>query len=576
MQQSLERSHPDYKKWPYPTLAMPSATANIYEQALAARLAGDTPPRVDQDTTLHIQAWRDATTGHWQDGMILHGIAHGFPIQYTGPPQLGDTARYNHATAVNFASHTQEYMDKETACHALQGPFQTPPFTPWFHASPLMTRQKGDGTGRRIIVDLSYPDGGINEHIPHHIYNGKEAVHRLPTIESAVGTIATMCPGDIHLSVIDLSRAYRHFPVDPLDWPLLGIYWQKMWAFDRRLPFGSRMSSYVMQMIADFIVRLLKTERITSHMYLDDIIILSPTRQLAHSHYTRVMERLEALGLKVALNKLQPPSPRVKWLGIIIDVDNNSLSIPIDKLAQIKKSMADASRSKTLTRKHLQRLVGLANHLAKVVRAARVFVCRLLAALRAAATDHIVVTRHVRSDLAWFVCYLQKANGRAIIPHRRVVTRIWADACLAGGGASDGQKYYEYVFPTKLAAEHHITQLEALNCVAAVRTFTYPSHAGGTVQVFCDNQPSVDALTSGRAKDSVLAACARALCLHAAQMDIDIEFTHTPGEGMALPDALSRASLTPKDRQNADLLIKKLSIVRVHVDSKAYSYNSFI
>ena len=567
---------PDYKKWPYPTMSMASGTASIYEQALAARLGGRTPPRVDQDTTLKIQAWRNAATGHQQDELVIQGIAHGFPVQYRGPPRLGDTPRYNHATAVNHADHIQEYIMKETDCHALEGPFREPPFTPWFHASPLMTREKGDGAGRRIIVDLSYPEGGINRYIPQHLYNEQEAVHRLPTIESAIKTLSTMCPGDIHLAVIDLSRAYRHFPVDPLDWPLLGIHWRDRWAFDRRLPFGSRMSSFVMQVIADFIVRHLSANRIITHMYLDDIIILSPTRQLALTQYNRVIGSLEALGLQVAVKKLQPPSPRVKWLGIIIDVENNRLSIPAEKLVQIKTCMANASRLKTLTRKHLQRLVGLANHLAKVVRAARIFVCRLLAALRAAPTDHILVTRHVRSDLAWFVRYLQEANGRAIIPHRCVVIRIWADACLVGGGASDGKQYYEYVFPTKVTATHHITQLEALNCVAAVRTFVGPTHAGGTVQVFCDNQPSVDALTSGRAKDNVLAACARALWLHAAQTDTDIEFTHAPGEGMALPDALSRASLADNSRKEADRLIKNLSLVKVHVDNKAYSYSSFI
>ena len=567
---------PDYRRWPYPSLAMRSEAAQLYERALAARLAGSTPPPVHAYTTLDTQAWVAAATDHPQDEMVLQGIQQGFPIQYAGPPQFGVPASYNHAIATGHAPHVDDYIQKETACSALEGPFTEPPFTPWFYASPLMTREKGDGIGRRVIVDLSFPEGGINKHIPPHLFNGQEAIHRLPTIESAVATISTMCPGDIHLAVVDLSRAYRQFPVDPLDWPLLGIYWRNGWVFDRRLPFGSRASSYVMQMVADFIVRSLKRDHIASHMYLDNIIVISPTRQLAERHYNAVIQCLHRLGLQVAVKKLQPPSPSVRWLGIGIDVAANRLSIPDDKLAQIRTSMASASRHKSLTRKHLQRLVGLANHLAKVVRAARIFVCGLLAALRAATTDHIVVTRHVRSDLAWFVRYLQDANGRAIIPHRRVSMRIWADTCLVGGGASDGAKYYKYVFPRKLASVHHITQLEALNCVAAVRTFVDRSHAGGIVQVFCDNQPSVDALTSGRAKDPVLAACARALWLHAARTDTDLEFTHMPGEGMALPDALSRASFGEKSRKTADDLIYKLSLKNVGINAEVFSYGSFL
>ena len=78
--------------------------------------------------------------------------------------------------------------------------------------------------------------------------------------------------------------------------------------------------------------------------------------------------------------------------------------------------------------------------------------------------------------------------------------------------------------------------------MAAVCAFVNPTHAGGTMEVFCENKCAVNALTSGRVKDQVLAACARAMWAHAAKTDTDIRLSHTPGEGMALPDALSRAS----------------------------------
>ena len=438
-----------------------------------------------------------------------------------------------------------------------------------------MSREKGEGDARRIIVDLSFPDGGLNMHIAPHEFDGRQVSHNLPTIDSAVATLTNTCPGDINLAVVDLSRAYRQFPVTPLDWPLLGIYWKGVWAFDRRLPFGARMSSFAMQSIADFIIRALTAKNITAHMYLDDILIVSATRQIAQRDYKDTIEFLQHLGLQVAKNKLQPPSPVVKWLGVRIDVEQNSLSIPADKLDQIKTCMARASRKKTITVKQLQRLVGLANHLAKITRAARIFICRLLAALRASTSNYIKVTSHIRADLAWFATYLRGANGRAIIPCRRVVKRVWADACLVGAGASDGKGYYEYIYPAEVATGHHITQLEAINCLAAVRAFVTKEHAGGTVEVYCDNRPTVDALTSGRAKDEVLAACARALWLHAANTDTDIEFTHVPGEGMALPDALSRASLDYKGRKAADYFIKTMSLKLVHVTENNFAYKRF-
>ena len=565
----------DHSKWPYPTLQISTPTASLYEEALQAKLKGMPPPRLDHTTSLNVKEWAAAATGHPADDLVLRGIKHGFSVQYQGPPCYAPPERYNHSSATSFPDHINKYVQEELAHGALEGPFEKPPFTPWFHVSPMMTREKTDSDSRRVIVDLSFPHGGINAHIPPHTFDGRDVLHNLPTIESAVGTIATTCPGDIRMAVVDLSRAYRHFPVSPLDWPLLGLYWDGGWAFDRRLPFGSRMSSFAMQTTAEFIVRALKRLGITTHMYLDDIIMISPSTSLANTHYNTILGFLERLGLQVAVRKLQPPHTRVKWLGITIDLKENSLSIPAEKLAQIKLCMATASRKKSITRRTLQRLIGLANHLAKVVRAARVFVCRLLAALRAATSNYIKVTQHVRADLAWFARYLHGANGRAILPNNMVVMRIWVDACLQGAGASDGHRCYEHVFDEKLAADHHITQLEALNCLAAARTFVTKEQAGGTIQIFCDNQPSVDALTSGRARDDVLAACARAFWHHAARTDTNFIFAHVSGSGMALPDALSRASLSHRDRSRADQLIRARGLIHVSPPEGAYHYKMF-
>ena len=545
----------------------------MYEAAKNAKLSGSAPPRVDCDLGLKTQTWEEVVTGHDMDQAVINGIKHGFAMQYTGPPRYGPSATYNHSSAMAFASHIDEYIQKEVHHGALEGPYDSPPFTPWFYTSPIMTREKDNGEARRIIVDLSFPDGGLNAHITPHIFEGRPAVHNLPTIDSAVDTLSTLCPGDIQLAVVDLSRAYRQFPVDPLDWPLLGIYWRNGYAFDRRLPFGARMSSFVMQTIADFLVRALEARGVVCHMYLDDILIMAPAASSAQRMYQTALKLLDSLGLQVAIKKLQPPAPRVTWLGIDIDIPANMLAITTSKLDQIRTCMVDASSKRTITKKALQRLVGLANHLGKVVRAARIFVCRVLAALRATTTDHIRVTRPVRADLRWFTKYLVDYNGRSIIPNNKVVARIWADACLVGAGASDGSGFYEYVFPPDMAESHHITLLEALNCVAAVRVFVTSRHGGGTIQVFCDNQPSVDALTSGRARNATLAACARAMWYHAAKTDTHLVFTHVPGEGMSLPDALSRASMSQAARNTADTLISSLALTPVPIRDDHFSYD---
>ena len=566
----------DVSRWPFPNPHMARGTARIYDIVRSTGRHNHEEARIPLPSALNLTQWRQEATGHEMDHVIMAGLEFGFPLQYCGPPQFTAQVPDNHASAVNYMEHLHAYTEEEVRHGALEGPFTKPPFVPWCVTSPLMTREKNDSSSRRIIVDLLFPDGGINKYIIPHVFNGKEATHNLPTIEAAVDTIAHTCPGQIRLSVIDLSRAYRQFPISPLDWPLLTIKVGTAFFFDRRLPFGARMSSYTMQIIADFIIRALQKRKINAHMYLDDIIVISPTPQVASRQYEQVLGIIRDLGLQAATKKLQPPSTKIRWLGINFDVEQGILSIPVQKLQDIKRCLAAAAKRETLSKKQLQRIIGSINHLAKVVRAARLFIARILAAYRAATGDRVSVTRQVKADFKWFARYLSSANGRAIIPHNRVVLRVWADACLEGAGASDGENFYSFKFPAATTKAHHITHLEALNCVAAARAFVSNAHAGGIVEVHCDNRPAVDAFKSGRARDPILAACARAIWFQAAHTDTTIRFTHVPGEAMALPDALSRVYRDKEHRDLANELVKSLRLKATHVTPDMFSYAAFL
>ena len=166
-----------------------------------------------------------------------------------------------------------------------------------------------------------------------------------------------------------------------------------------------------MQSVAGFITRALQGKGIKSFMYLDDILLITNGPELAHQQYNATIDMLQDPGLQVAHKKLQPPSMVVTWLGITIDIHHNQVSILDSKLAVITKFLAAAARQSKITKTHLQSILGFVNHLGKVVRAARIFVARLLAALRAATTDVITVTDHIRDDLAWFSRYLHANNA---------------------------------------------------------------------------------------------------------------------------------------------------------------------
>lgn len=83
--------------------------------------------------------------------------------------------------------HVLNFVDKELSIGALAGPFSQPPFAPWTRVSPLMTRPKKGTSERRVIVDLTYPEGkGVNDGISISDYYSQDISYTLPTLGDMV------------------------------------------------------------------------------------------------------------------------------------------------------------------------------------------------------------------------------------------------------------------------------------------------------------------------------------------------------------------------------------------------------
>ena len=89
-----------------------------------------------------------------------------------------------------------------------------------------------------------------------------------------------------------------------------------------------------MQHIADAIVHVLAKHGVVAHMYLDDIVVVTATKEEGMDQYRIVAGLLQELGLPEATEKTQLPATKVRWLGIIVDSREMTLSIPEEKLSQ--------------------------------------------------------------------------------------------------------------------------------------------------------------------------------------------------------------------------------------------------
>ena len=109
-------------------------------------------------------------------------------------------------------------------------------------------------------------------------------------------------------------------------------------------------------------------------------------------------ETCKKLGIPVADHKCMGPTTYLVFLGILIDTQNMEISLPVEKLAQLKEILATWMDRKDCTRRELQSLIGHLQHAATVVFTGRRFVHGMLSLLHVA-HHHIRLNTSFRVDL---------------------------------------------------------------------------------------------------------------------------------------------------------------------------------
>ncbi len=126
----------------------------VFEQVIATGVPNYKGAKIMLPTNLNISKWENAVSDY-HDKEVLEYLKYGFPVGYRGPVPTSQPG--NHASARQFPEDVQRYTRVEVEKGAMLGPFPSPPFQPWSHTSPLMTRPKKNTSERRVIVDLSWP-----------------------------------------------------------------------------------------------------------------------------------------------------------------------------------------------------------------------------------------------------------------------------------------------------------------------------------------------------------------------------------------------------------------------------------
>ena len=502
--------------------------------------------QINVKSQLNPDVWDELLEGYWDFQLPLL-IRFGFPLDFDRNSKL-ESHSENHASAKNYPQHVQAYLKEEMEYNAILGPFDQPPLNS-IHTSPFMTREKSNSTNRRVIIDLSFPQGkSVNAGSAKDIYLGTPFVLKLPTIDHITNRIRSLGRGCM-IYKIDIKRAFRHVKLDPRDYDLLGLR-QDKWFLDTCLPFGFRHGSALFQRLSDAVRHTMRQRSHDVINYIDDILgIELPSR--VDASFDALSSLLGRLGFEISQNKLVTPATCVNCLGVLVNTKNFTLSVPPPKMQEILKKCQAWRQKTSCTKRQLQSLLGSLLFVSKCVRSSRFFLNRLLDVLRSMHDkDQVALPPEAQRDINWFQKFLPSFNGVTIFDHRPIAHEIELDACLQGLGARWGSQVFAFPLPLGYL-NYNIAHLEMLNILVALRVWNN-CWAKSRIRIACDNEAVVHVLGSGRTRDLTLAAIARNIQLQLATWDINLQVIHIPGKDNQIADLLSRWNLV--DNSQAKLL----------------------
>ena len=475
-----------------------------------------------QHTGLNIERWRYHLTGY-EGADIIQYLAHGFPLGLADnpPPVLVSTLR-NHGSSYQYFSHLDEFLHTGLERCELAGPCSFPPFSE-VHVTPLMTAIKKPSS-RRAVFDATFGEYSLNNGTPTDVYLNHSFSYDFPKVEDFKRFVLKCGPG-CFIYKRDLSRYYLQLPVDPAEYPLLCFIWRKHLFFFVALMFGLRHAGLQGQKVTTAVTWVHQRlglesaiqELYNSLNYSDDIGGCESSWERANEAFEKLGALLADLGLKESSSKAHPPSTMMPYLGIMFDTINMRMSIPPEKVAEVREEISLWLKRSSASKKLLQQLLGKLLWVSKCVRFSRGFIGRLLSQLQTmhplADNKRVKLSTGSRQDIVWWDRYLRRFNGIEMLyqtdPLGLSLDQLLdtqamvncGDACMTGGGSYFGSEYWSRPFPTWLQGDDVPIHLKEFYVVLASAWLWGEQWEGSLVYIFCDNVAVVQVLERERPRD---------------------------------------------------------------------------
>ena len=134
----------------------------------------------------------------------------------------------------------------------------------------------------------------------------------------------------------DLARFFMQLPMDPVDYDKVVMIWKGVFFFFIGLAFGLRHSGLNGQRVTDAVAWILqrlgleteseKTYNVVN--YVDDMGGVESTKASASASFEALGWLLKDLGLAESTDKAEPPTTKITYLGVELDIQAMEMRVP--------------------------------------------------------------------------------------------------------------------------------------------------------------------------------------------------------------------------------------------------------
>ncbi|CAE7204615.1 unnamed protein product [Symbiodinium sp. CCMP2592] len=230
---------------------------------------------------------------------------------------------------------------------------------------------KAPGRSARLVIDNSICNTNQNCQVPEQF-----SLPSLQDIQSAYPPREDEEP--ISGFSLDVKGAHKTSLVREKDRGLLGLRQQERLFFYRVCPFGATFSSHWFARLGGFFVRCLHLLIWLSHvlmLYVDDLLLWQNSRALPLSA-SLVLAFCACFNIPLSWRKLQM-GPSITWIGWQIDFKAGCYTLPELKRLKLLGQVEKCLRHRLVSRKQLDKLLGLLQWILHGLPALRPWLCTL-------------------------------------------------------------------------------------------------------------------------------------------------------------------------------------------------------